>query len=1474
MGSKFQLAALLAVVSLSLSCSQLPEAVDAGATGVPGDGGSFETSDGGDGGAPWQDGGAVSNDAGSADGGAETDAGSTTDGGTTGTDAGSGADGGTSGTDAGAGGDGGTVTMYSVGGSISGLTGSGLTLLLNGAGPAVHPFSNGPFSFPTQLADGSTYAVTVSQQPLSPSQTCTVSSGNGLVAGSNVTNVAVVCTTNSFFVGGQVSGLVGQGLVLQNNGGGDLSITANGSFAFPTPLASGSSYAVTVTSQPSNPWQTCNVSQGTGTIGAGPVNDVAIVCTTTALSLGGTLTGLVASTTVTLTDGLAHDVVLSSNGSFTFPAVLPSGSSYSVSVKTLPTNPWQSCSVTNASGTLTNTNVSNVSVTCTRLGFTIGGTVSGLSGSGLILQQNGGNDLAIGANGAFQFSSPVLSGDGFAVTVASQPTNPWQTCQVSAGSGIVGGANVAGVLVNCASNTYTLGGTVSGLNGNSVTLSSGTGFDVTVSSNGAFAFAQALVSGTAYSVSVQAEPTNPWQTCSVGSGSGAIGSQNVTNVQIACTNRSFAVRGTVSGLAGSGLVLSNNGGDDLPVSANGVFSFVTQVESGSPYLVAVKTQPTGPSQTCVVTSGSGVMAGADVTSVSIGCTTNSFTVAGTVVGLSGTGLVLRNNGADELSIASAGTFQFSTPLLSGQSYVVTVSQQPLSPPQLCSVSSASGTVGSAPVTSVVVNCTSAYTLGGTVAGLAPGTSVVLSEGTHQLTVTSNGSFTFPNLYVDWTSYFVDVATQPTSPSQTCSVSNASGWVIGASVSDVAVTCTTNSYTVSVNMNGARGSYTVQNNAETMVLAGAGTYAFPTPILSGATYSVTVPAPPTWPAQTCTPVAGNGTITNGPVSVDVNCVTNQYNVGGQVTGLAPGASVVLQGATGNTVQVNGAVGGSPVPFTFPAKFNSATTYSVFVVTHPSVPSQWCSITNETGWVFSSDVTSVSVSCQTLSYYIRPQVGGLPLFLQLHLQLNGSEDLWVNMDGLYAFATKISSGSSYTVAVATQPAGASCTIPNPTGTVGSGDVYVPVNCALSQPVGGTVSGLSGSGLVLRNNGTDDLPISANGTYAFATPLPPGSTYSVAVATQPTAPWQTCSVTNASGTVPTAPVTDADVACVHNTYSVGGTISNLQGTLVLQNNAGDDLTLNAGTTTFTFPTGVQSGNTYSVTVLANPVSPAQYCVVTGASGTVFGTSVSSVAVTCTNAYTVGGTVSNLIGTGLVLQLNGSPTNQVSGGTGSFVFPQPLADGSPYTVTVLTNPGPVFAQTCNVSQGSGTLSGGDVTNVLVTCGPINGIQVTGGGGSFGDGTGGCLSQSSTVSFSSNINVSTNYFTVGKVKVTLNGFSHPHAGDIDLYLVHSGGGVGSVKFLARMGYNAGTAPCGSAANYGGTYTFSDTAGSTTWIHQYSPTVPSGEYRPSGANGVLVGLSPAFTTNTTNGIWTLQIVDGVTLSSPGTLTGWTLTLMQ
>jgi len=81
---------------------------------------------------------------------------------------------------------------------------------------------------------------------------------------------------------------------------------------------------------------------------------------------------------------------------------------------------------------------------------TVGGSVTGLVGSGLLLKNNGTDGIAISNDGPFEFTIALANGSGYAVTVASQPVNPAQQCGITNGSGTITSANVTNVAVTCA----------------------------------------------------------------------------------------------------------------------------------------------------------------------------------------------------------------------------------------------------------------------------------------------------------------------------------------------------------------------------------------------------------------------------------------------------------------------------------------------------------------------------------------------------------------------------------------------------------------------------------------------------------------------------------------------------------------------------------------------------------------------------------------------------------------------------------------------------------------------------------------------------------------------------------------------------------------------------------------------------------------------------------------------------------------
>jgi hypothetical protein len=189
----------------------------------------------------------------------------------------------------------------------------------------------------------------------------------------------------------------------------------------------------------------------------------------------------------------------------------------------------------------------------------------------------------------------------------------------------------------------------------------------------------------------------------------------------------------VTGLAGMNLTLQN-GNTVLVIPASGPFAFPAKVASGTPYNITVHTQPDSVTQTCTVTNGSGTVGNGNVTDVAVACTTNAYTVGGTISGLTGT-LVLVNNGVDDLTIPAGSTnFTFATSMLSGATYAVGVKTHP-GPNQVCSPSLNYGQVGGAPVTTIKVTCAPALncnTLRYTIAGVPSGDYLIDPDGTGPL----------------------------------------------------------------------------------------------------------------------------------------------------------------------------------------------------------------------------------------------------------------------------------------------------------------------------------------------------------------------------------------------------------------------------------------------------------------------------------------------------------------------------------------------------------------------------------------------------------------------------------------------------------------------------------------------------------------------------------------------------------------------
>lgn|GEM_PF-2992602 len=354
--------------------------------------------------------------------------------------------------------------------------------------------------------------------------------------------------------------------------------------------------------------------------------------------------------------------------------------------------------------------------------YSVSGTITGLGVSEtLSLSLNNGPVIVVSAaNGSFKFTNNVQDGTAWSVAMGAAPTD--RTCTLANGTSTAIHGNVTNVAIACSLQTETISGTVTGLpNGASLVLNNNSTDLLTLtgagsSSSMSFTFAKPIASGGTFTVGVTQSPAG--YTCNVSNASGTVVIANVGSVSVTCSQLAFTVGGTVTGLStitgGQPLVLKNNGSDTLTLtgtSASLPFTFNNSVAYGAGYLVTIATQPTG--QSCVVNNATAQAITQAVNSISISCSTTSFSFSGLVTGLlSGKQLVLQNNFSDSMTILNNSSFNgtFSStssssnpkPIPYNGSYSLTVATQPSS--ETCTIINGAASGITANVTNIQVQC--------------------------------------------------------------------------------------------------------------------------------------------------------------------------------------------------------------------------------------------------------------------------------------------------------------------------------------------------------------------------------------------------------------------------------------------------------------------------------------------------------------------------------------------------------------------------------------------------------------------------------------------------------------------------------------------------------------------------------------------------------------------------------------------------
>jgi hypothetical protein len=786
---------------------------------------------------------------------------------------------------------------------------------------------------------------------------------------------------------------------------------------------------------------------------------------------------------------------------------------------------------------------------------------------------------------------------------------------------------------------FKVGGVVVGVRGKLILANNGDLLQVTM--DGPFSFFDPLRSGDAYDVTVFEQPSN--QVCIVDGGQGTIAGADVMSVQVTCTDIAETIRGTVTGLKGT-LVLQNNGADDLIVMQDGPFTFSTRVAHDDSYDVTVAQQPA--SQTCTVSMGSGV-ATSDVSDVMVACV-DTFSVGVTVTGLNGT-VTLQDNGGDDLTITADGDATFAGRLLDGDPYDVTVSVQPIG--QRCTVAGGRGSISSADVSGIAVTCVNVHTVGGTVSGLSAGSILLRNNGSDSFTVSFPlTSFTFLAPVAEGAAYDVQIAVQPTG--QQCAIANGSGVIGTSDVGDVSVTCVvlqvkldevlarpgTGSYG-DTNGDGVRDSFD-DEFVEIVNLE-------PSPVpVSGWAVRTGGAAPATrfvFPADT--------TLQPGQRAVVFGGGTPTGSFGGALVFTSSGLSLTDAPTAENVVLDSLPTGGARLDsFSYDANTfgTSCTTKCASQTRDPSGTGSFVghasqTVSGSTGILWSPGVAPGQAIPKVAGTFSAPAAGSSSASMvgSMTVQLNMfMQPLDFDAAHFQLFAS--------TCAVPANPVPLGSVV---AGTDGSRVVITPsVNLSWASPYCVVVTSATRS----ANNTT----LGSDGSYSFST-VNPGPT-----------------------------------------YTIGGNISGLSGTVVLQNQGGDDLP-RSSPGPYAFVTPWPNGADYSVAIKTQPAG--QVCAVDGATpdpaaGQVPGRDV-HVDFLCKTVHALGGTVSGLQLGSVTLLNNGGDAQIVSfGGSQNFAFP-PVAEGDSYDVTVGAQP---TGQNCTVTAGSGTMGGSDV-NLAVTCAKLN---------------------------------------------------------------------------------------------------------------------------------------------------------------------------
>ena len=268
------------------------------------------------------------------------------------------------------------VVPHTLSVSVEGLEDGTMEVGERVTGATLELREDGVYRFPGEWIVGDVYDILITDYETDPPRSCNVVEGGaGVMPDDEQIGAEVRCESlDTWQVGGQVVGLMGDGLQLALNGGETLALAPTADprderwFQFSARLQTGQPYAVTVRASPSGPDQECEVAGGDGVMGHADVSLVTVICSPAAdaggYTISGTLIGMAGSNLELSLNGGVQTLMLDESGDWQLGQRVGNDTRYEVTVSRQPTNPIARCFVARGEGWITDADVDDVAVVC------------------------------------------------------------------------------------------------------------------------------------------------------------------------------------------------------------------------------------------------------------------------------------------------------------------------------------------------------------------------------------------------------------------------------------------------------------------------------------------------------------------------------------------------------------------------------------------------------------------------------------------------------------------------------------------------------------------------------------------------------------------------------------------------------------------------------------------------------------------------------------------------------------------------------------------------------------------------------------------------------------------------------------------------------------------------------------------------------------------------------------------------------